>query len=186
MQPLIEEQPQPGQKLTGLHRPHEQFVYGCTHACPSKARSVCCPYVSICTELAWPRVQTPHMLCCCKMLVIRLAAPILYVHTAPTVHIYVIRNVCARVLTGDRQDKKKTSAPRDMLHLHYYLSVVSQEYGDDGAYSSCYGESQHGPVTADGALVRRIEGDGYVSLFSAPLLLSPLRVARWSRSALTE
>jgi hypothetical protein len=40
MQPLIEEQPQPGQKLTGLHRPHEQFVYGCTHACPSKARSV--------------------------------------------------------------------------------------------------------------------------------------------------
>jgi hypothetical protein len=40
MQPLIEEQPQPGQKLTGLRRPHEQFVYGCTHACPSKARSV--------------------------------------------------------------------------------------------------------------------------------------------------
>ena len=29
MQPLIEEQPQPGQKLTGLRRPHEQFVYGC-------------------------------------------------------------------------------------------------------------------------------------------------------------
>ena len=88
MQPLIEEQPQPGQKLTGLRRPHEQFVYGCTHACPSKARSVCCPYVFICTELTWPRVQTPHdMLCCCKMLVMRLAAPILCSHCPYRAHL---------------------------------------------------------------------------------------------------
>ena len=30
-----------------------------THALPKRVLS-CCPYVSICTELAWPRVQTPH------------------------------------------------------------------------------------------------------------------------------
>ena len=30
MGPLLAAQPQPGQQLTALRRPHEQFVYGCT------------------------------------------------------------------------------------------------------------------------------------------------------------
>jgi hypothetical protein len=30
MAPLVSAQPVPGQQLTALRRPHEQFVYGCT------------------------------------------------------------------------------------------------------------------------------------------------------------
>lgn len=64
---------------------------------------------------------------------------------------------------GDRQDKAKTSTPRDMLHLHYYLSVLSQEYAglaDGKSYSACYSDSQQGPVTADGALEKKLESNG--------------------------
>ena len=69
---------------------------------------------------------------------------------------------------GDRHDKIKTSKPRDMLHLHYYLSLLSQEYGSIGGISSaCYGEAQHGPVAADGALERRVASNGYDKSCSA-------------------
>lgn len=70
----------------------------------------------------------------------------------------------------DRQEKKKTSAPRDMLHLHYYLSVVAQEstpQGEQGGLSACYGESQHGPVTADGALGRVVGGYTHTHRFDS-------------------
>lgn len=72
---------------------------------------------------------------------------------------------CLACLVGDRQDKSKTSAPRDMLHLHYYLSLISQEYAGVGvdSGSACYGDSQHGPVTADGALERSLGSNGCVA-----------------------
>ena len=62
-----------------------------------------------------------------------------------------------------------------MLHLHYYLSVLSQEYngvGGDSSTSACYSEPQHGPVTADGALERKLgsNGCGATTFLVAPSL----------------
>ena len=45
----------------------------------------------------------------------------------------------------DRETKQKTSAPRDMLELHYFLQIAA-------AASVCYGAKEPGPPSADGAL----------------------------------